>query len=80
MTNDRAALTPHVGESFHDRSGQQWRVKERRPGSSDQFVVEAQMSGSYPRVALYVMTAGEFSARARELQLKPDRPTAARGR
>ncbi|HSW19803.1 MAG TPA: hypothetical protein VLJ86_21475 [Ramlibacter sp.] len=80
MTEERAPLTPIVGQSFHDRAGQQWRVKERRADSSDQFVIEAQMSGSYPRVALYVMTEREFDAHARAQELKPDRPTASRNR
>lgn len=64
-----------IGESFLDGSGQRWWVKGRRPGSSDQLVVEAQMKGSYPRVALYVMTEREFHAHARTAELKPDRPT-----
>lgn len=54
-----------IGDSFLDRAGQQWLVKGLRPGSTDQLVVEAQMHGSYPRIALYVMTANEFEVHAR---------------
>jgi hypothetical protein len=68
-----------VGESFLDRTGQRWWVKGLRPGSTDQFVVEAQMQGSYPRVALYVMTAREFEAHARAAQFRPERSKARTG-
>lgn len=74
MTNDPTPLAQMIGESFLDHSGQRWWVKGRRESSSDQFVIEAEVSGSsYPRVDLYVMTEREFRARARAEQLKPDR-------
>jgi hypothetical protein len=69
----------HVGDSFLDHSGQRWWVKGMRPGSTDQLVVEAEMLGSYPRVALYVMTAREFEAHARAAQLRPERRGARTG-
>ena len=80
MNQDRAGMAEIIGESFLDRSGQRWWVKERRAGSIDQLVVEAQLSGSYSRVALYVMTEREFQVHARATDLKPDRPTATRER
>lgn len=74
MTTDQIPLAHLIGESFLDRSGQRWWVKGRRESASDQYVIEAEVAGSsYPRVDLYVMTEGEFRARARAEQLKPDR-------
>ncbi len=58
------------GQTFRDRDGQRWWVKGPRPGSDQQFVIEAEMKGSYPRVALYVMTEREFRAHARNAELK----------
>ncbi|MBL0422363.1 hypothetical protein JI739_18590 [Ramlibacter sp. AW1] len=82
MTMHPAPMPHLIGESFLDHSGQRWWVKERRPGSSDQLVVEATMQGkgSYPRVAVYVMTEREFQAHARASNLRPDRPTSSRER
>ncbi len=34
------------------------------------------MGGSYPRVALYVMTEKEFHAHARAAELRPEKPSA----
>jgi hypothetical protein len=65
-----------AGHTFRDREGQLWSVKGPRPGSSNQLVVEAEMKGSYPRVALYVMTEREFKDRAREVELRPEKPAA----
>ncbi len=67
-----------VGESFLDRNGQRWWVKGWRPGSDDQLVVEAQMKGRYPRVALYVMTEREFRAHARSADLRRETSSAER--
>jgi hypothetical protein len=39
-----------------------------------QFVVEAEMKGSYPRVAVYAMTEPEFREHARNAELKPEHP------
>ena len=79
MTPDQIPMAQLIGETFLDRSGQRWWVKGRRPSSRDQFVVEAEMPGSYPRVALYVMTEREFRAHARTEQLRPERAQRAEG-
>lgn len=68
MTSDPFSIA--VGQSFRDREGQRWWIKSARPGSSDQFVVEAEVRSSYPRVDLYVMTEQEFRARAHAGGLK----------
>jgi hypothetical protein len=65
------------GASFHDRDGQRWWVRGPRPGAENQFVVEAEMKGSYPRIAQYVMTERQFREHARMAELKLDRPGAA---
>lgn len=71
--------TPHTaapvlsGQTFRDREGQRWWVKGPRPNSDHQLVVEAEMKGSYPRVAVYVMTEREFRAHARKAELKPEK-------
>lgn len=77
MTTLPAPISHLIGESFLDHSGQRWWVKGRRPGSSDQLVVEATMHAkdSYSRVAVYVMTEREFQAHARAGNLRPDRPS-----
>jgi hypothetical protein len=80
MNTPTDSIAQMIGESFFDRSGQRWWVKGRRPGSSDQFVVEAHMKGSYPRVAVYVMTDREFQAHARAVELKRDKPSSTRER
>ena len=54
-----------TGQAFRDRDGQRWWVRGARPGPEGQIVVEAQMKGSYPRVAVYTMTEGEFREHAR---------------
>ena len=61
------------GQSFHDRDGQRWWVKGPRPDGSGQFVIEAEMKGSYRRVGVYTMTEREFREHARSAGLKPDR-------
>ena len=61
------------GQSFRDREGQRWYVKGARPGPEGQFVIEAQMKGKYPRVAVYTMTEREFRDHARSAALKPER-------
>ncbi len=66
-----------TGQTFRDRAGQRWWVKGPRPGAEEQLVIEAEMKGSYPRVALYVMTESEFRTHARNAELKlekADRP------
>ncbi|WP_143762984.1 hypothetical protein [Ramlibacter tataouinensis] len=74
MSKDQLPVAQMIGESFVDRTGQRWWVKGARPGSTDQFIVEAQMKGSYPRVAVYVMTEREFHAHAGAAELKRERP------
>ncbi len=74
MTQKTAAhLSLISGQSFRDSDGQRWWVKGPRPGQSDQFVIEAEMKGSYPRVGVYAMTEREFREHARNAGLKPDR-------
>jgi hypothetical protein len=67
------------GQAFRDREGQRWWVKGLRPGSEGQFVVEAEMKGSYPRVAVYAMTEREFHEHARNAELTPEHGRAPRG-
>lgn len=61
------------GQSFRDRQGQRWWVRGQRPGPEGQFVIEAEMKGKYPRVAVYTMTEREFRAHARSAALKLER-------
>lgn len=74
MTQEHLHLSQLIGKSLVDRAGQRWWVKERRPSSKDQFVIEAEVKGRYPRVDLYVMTEREFEVRARQEHLTRDRP------
>ena len=62
-----------AGQAFRDRDGQRWQVKSSRPGPEGQYVIEAQMKGAYPRVAVYTMTEPEFREHARSAALKPER-------
>jgi len=62
---NKAAINPLSGQAFRDRDGQRWRVRGTRPGPEGQIVVEAQMKGAYPRVAVYTMTEREFRDHAR---------------
>ena len=64
---------PLAGQKFLDREGQHWSVRGKRPGPEGQFVIEAEMKGPYPRVAVYTMTEPEFRAHARAASLKPAR-------
>jgi len=74
MTNFFDSAIPLLpGQTFRDRDGQRWWVKGPRPGPERQFVIEAEMKGSYPRVALYTMTEREFKAHARNVELKPEK-------
>lgn len=73
--------TPIVpGQAFRDSEGQRWWVRGPRPGPENQFVIEAEMKGSYPRVALYVMTEPEFQAHARAARLRPEQASRGPGR
>lgn len=74
MTQETKHLAALTGQCFRDRDGQRWWVKGRRPGPEAQFVIEAEMKGNYPRVALYTMTEREFSAHARAADLRPEKP------
>ncbi len=67
-----------TGQSFRDRDGQRWWVSGPRPNSADQYIVEAEMKGSYPRVAVYTMTEREFREHARSADLRPEPPRASR--
>jgi hypothetical protein len=62
-----------TGQSFRDRDGQRWWVRGPRPGPEGQFVIEAELKGAYPRVAVYTMTEREFRDHARSASLKRDR-------
>lgn len=73
MTKHPMHTSSLSGQSFRDRDGQRWWVKGPRPGSEGQFVVEAEMKGNYPRVAVYAMTEREFREHARQAELTPDR-------
>jgi hypothetical protein len=61
-----------TGQAYRDRDGQRWSVKCPRPGAEGQYVIEAEMKGSYPRVAVYAMTEREFHEHARAAELKPE--------
>lgn len=61
-----------TGQSFRDREGHRWFVRGRRPGPEGQFVIEAELNGSYPRIAVYTMTEREFREQARASALKPE--------
>lgn len=75
MTNFFDTSAPIVsGQTFRDRDGQRWWVRGPRPGPENQLVIEAEMKGSYPRVALYTMTEREFRAHARSVELRPEKP------
>jgi hypothetical protein len=69
----KAVPSIRTGQSFRDRDGYRWWVRGARPGSEGQFVIEAEMKGTYPRVAVYTMTEPEFRERARSVSLKPER-------
>ena len=62
-----------TGQSFRDQEGHRWWVRGPRPGPEGQFVIEAEMAGSYPRIALYTMTETEFRDHARSAGLKAER-------
>ena len=66
-------LSELAGRSFRDNDGQRWWVRGPRPGQEGQLVVEAEMKGSYPRIAVYTMTEREFREHARMAALRPER-------
>lgn len=66
------SFAPLAGQSYRDRNGQRWWVSGRRPGPGDQYIVEEELKGSYPRVAMYVMTEPEFREHARKAELRPE--------
>lgn len=68
------------GRAYRDPDGHRWSVKGERPGPGGQFVIEEEIPGSYPRVAVHTMTAGEFREHARNSHLRPEQPRARRGR
>lgn len=74
MINTATAVDSLSGQAFRDTAGQRWWVRGPRPGSSGQFVVEAEVKGTYPRVDLYVMTEKEFKDHARAAHLTPEKP------
>ncbi len=73
---DKAVFDHLAGRHFRDRDGQRWWVRGTRPGPEGQFVIEAEMKGSSPRVAVYTMTEPEFREHARNVSHNPDRPHA----
>ena len=68
---NKAVFSKLSGQAFLDRAGHRWWVKGTRPGPEGQFVIEEEIPGSYPRVAIYTMTEGEFREHARNAQLRP---------
>jgi hypothetical protein len=70
---DKPAFSALTGQAFLDREGQRWWVRGPRPGQEGQLVIEAEMKGSYPRVAVYTMTPREFSEHARAAALRPEK-------
>ncbi|HYF40972.1 MAG TPA: hypothetical protein VEA35_00870 [Ramlibacter sp.] len=72
MSKPFASSSTLAGQSFRDRDGQRWWVSGPRPNSPGQFIVEAEMKGSYPRVAIYVMTEREFHEHAASAELRPE--------
>ena len=70
----KAIHSTFSGQSFRDRDGQRWWVRGPRPGPEGQFVIEAELKGAYPRVAVYTMTEREFREHAASAALTPDRP------
>jgi len=75
MSKEIKPLAALTGQCFRDRDGQRWWVKGPRPGLESQLVIEAEMKGSYPRVALYTMTEREFADHARAADLRPEKPS-----
>jgi hypothetical protein len=75
---DTSAFSELTGHAFRDRDGQRWWVRGPRPGQEGQLVIEAEMKGSYPRVAVYTMTPREFSEHARVAALRPEKAAPAR--
>ena len=69
---NRAVFSKLSGQAFRDSEGQRWWVRGTRPGPEGQFVVEAEMKGSYPRIAVYTMTEREFREHAATARLKPE--------
>lgn len=75
---DKPAFIELTGHAFRDREGQRWWVRGPRPGQEGQLVIEAEMKGSYPRVAVYTMTPREFSDHARIAALRPEKAAPSR--
>jgi hypothetical protein len=71
---NKAFFSKLSGQTFRDRDGQRWWVRGQRPGPEGQLVIEAEMKGSYPRIAVYTMTEPEFQQHARSVALTPERP------
>jgi hypothetical protein len=74
MKNETQPISNLAGQSFRDRDGQRWWVRGLRPGPEAQFVIEAEMKGNYPRVAVYTMTEPEFREHAKVAHLRPEKP------
>jgi len=72
MNNVSTSLSIRPGQGFRDRDGQRWWVSGPRPDSDDEFIIQAEMKGSYPRVAVYVMTETEFREHAAMADLKAE--------
>jgi hypothetical protein len=77
MRKEHDALAKLSGQSFRDSDGQRWWVRGLRPGPEAQLVIEAEMKGNYPRIAVYTMTEPEFREHARIAHLRPEKAGAA---
>ena len=73
---NKAVFSKLSGLAFRDGEGQRWFIRGTRPGPEGQYVIEAEMKGSYPRIAVYTMTEGEFRQHAKAAHLKPERKAA----
>lgn len=69
---NKAVFSKLPGQAFRDREGHRWWVKGTRPGPEHQLVVEEEIPGSYPKVAVYTMTEGQFREHARNADLRPE--------
>ena len=73
MNKETNLLSRLAGQSFRDGDGQRWWVRGLRPGPEAQLVIEAEMKGNYPRIAVYTMTEPEFREHAKVAHLRPEK-------
>lgn len=74
MSSSLPTLASLTGQSFRDREGQRWWISGPRAATSDQLIVQQELKGDYPRVAVHVMTEPEFRAHAQRAGLESDKP------